>query len=187
MSRGPRVPAGLLPDRAGLCARLAQDHGVGPDRRGCRLALPTATMSSRLRAGLVRPFYTSNLLSPGLPALECVLATGARRGTVADVGCGQARRRSLMAQALPRARPSPASDLHEGSIETARRRSADSRPFIDASAFETRRGLVVLRPDYEPGDHVRLPARHGRPRRGGPARPQSRAPDVTWMIVDPLP
>ncbi len=52
-------------------------------------------------------------------------------------------------------------------------------------ALRGRPGAEYAGERLRPRDDVRLPARHGRPRRRGPPRPLTLAPDGTWMIVEP--
>jgi SAM-dependent methyltransferase len=72
-----------------------------------------------------RPGYRANLVAEWIPALTGVaekLQAGAR---VADVGCGHGASTTLMAKAFPKSTFS-GFDYHVGSIETARKRAADS-------------------------------------------------------------
>ncbi len=72
-----------------------------------------------------RPGYRANLVAEWIPALTGVaekLQAGAR---VADVGCGHGASTTLMAKAFPKS-TFTGFDYHVGSIETARKRAADS-------------------------------------------------------------
>ena len=56
----------------------------------------------------------------------------------------------------------------------------------DRVTFEVAGAQTFAGAELRPGDHLRLPARHGRPARRGPARSaQALAPDGTWLIVEP--
>src|SRR4051812_6185038 len=72
-----------------------------------------------------RPGYNANLVSAWLPALEGVVEKLEAGGTVADVGCGHGASTILMAKAFPRS-SFIGFDYHEGSIATARERSAEA-------------------------------------------------------------
>ena len=115
-----------------------------------------------------RPGYIANLVPSWIPALEGVedkLRSGAR---VADIGCGHGASTVLLAQAYP-ASTFVGSDYHDGSIEEARKRAADAG-VGDRVSFEVATAQTLRRDRVRPGRDVRLPARHGRPGRGGPAR-----------------
>lgn len=130
-----------------------------------------------------RPGYNANLVSSWLPALGGVvpkLEAGAR---VADVGCGHGASTILMAQAFPSS-TFVGSDVHPGSIETARQRAADAGVgdrvrFEVASAqdFGADGYDLVTMFDclHDMGDPV-----------GAARQVRSRlADDGTWMIVEP--
>ncbi len=180
----PRVPAGLLPGRDRLGARLAEDHRGGPQTGTASAGTSTSTMCYDGCERFFRPGYNANLISGWLPALDGVVEKLERGALVADVGCGHGASTILMAQAFPNS-TFVGSDYHGGSIETARQRAEEagvSRP----GPLRGRAGLGVRRQRIRPGDDVRLPARHGRP--GGCRPPRARStlkPDGTWMIVEP--
>ena len=130
-----------------------------------------------------RPGYNANLLSSWLPALDGVvekLEAGAR---VADVGCGHGASTILMARAFPRS-TFVGSDLHAGSIETARARAAEAG-LSDRVRFEVAPAQLIEGGDFDlvttfdclhdMGDPVGAAARIRR----------ALAPGGTWMIVEP--
>jgi 2-polyprenyl-3-methyl-5-hydroxy-6-metoxy-1,4-benzoquinol methylase len=131
-----------------------------------------------------RPGYAANLTDAWLPALDGVvekLRAGAR---VADIGCGHGASTILMAQAYPES-TFFASDIHEGSIETARRTAeragvADRVRFEIAGAKEFGGGpydlVCVFDALHDMGDPVGA-ARHVRSQLAG---------DGTWMVVEPF-
>ena len=115
-----------------------------------------------------RPGYNAHLIAEWLPALDGVLDKLRRGALVADVGCGHGASTILMAQSFP-ASAFAGSDYHAGSVETARGRAQQAGvggrvDFQVAPAAAYRGGRL------RPRDDVRLPARHGRPRRCGPPR-----------------
>ena len=115
-----------------------------------------------------RPGYNANLLSAWLPALDGVVEKLERGATVADVGCGHGSSTILMAQAFPNS-TFIGSDYHAGSIETARERAREAG-VADRVRFEVAPAAGYSGSELRPRDDVRLPARHGRPRRRRAAR-----------------
>ena len=130
-----------------------------------------------------RPGYNANLIDSWLPALDGVVAKLQEGARVADVGCGHGASTILMAQAFPDS-TFVGSDYHAGSIETARRRAAQSgagdriRFEVEpASAYSGEGYDLVTMFDclHDMGDPVGA-ARHVL---------DTLAPDGTWMIVEP--
>ena len=130
-----------------------------------------------------RPGYNANLVSTWLPALDGVTEKLERGASVADVGCGHGASTVLMAQAFPKS-TFVGSDVHEGSIATARERAeaagVSDRVRFDvapAAAFKGHDFDLVTMFDclHDMGDPVGA-ARHIR---------DALAPDGTWMIVEP--
>lgn len=130
-----------------------------------------------------RPGYKANLVANWLPALNGVvekLKAGAR---VADIGCGHGASTIIMAQAFPNSQ-FVGVDIHEESIETARRHAADEGVrnvhFKTASAEEFADEkfdlATVFDALHDMGDPVAV-AKHIR---------SLLADDGTWMIVEPL-
>jgi SAM-dependent methyltransferase len=83
-----------------------------------------------------RTGYRAHLVSAWLPALDDVVERLQRGAKVADIGCGHGASTILMAQAFPNSRFTGL-DYHEGSIATARRRSAEQYATGNI-AFETK-------------------------------------------------
>jgi SAM-dependent methyltransferase len=131
-----------------------------------------------------RPGYNASLVPSWLPALEGVVEKLERGGTVADIGCGHGSSTIIMAQSFPGSKFF-GSDIHEGSIETARER-AEEAGVADRVTFEASPASSYSGSDYDlvttfdalhdMGDPVGA-ARHVR---------QSIADDGTWMIVEPM-
>ena len=117
-----------------------------------------------------RPGYNANLMSSWLPALEGVTDRLERGALVADIGCGHGSSTILMAQAFPNS-TFVGSDYHDGSIETARQRAGEAGVGGRVS-FETAPAAAYSGERLRPRDHVRLPARHGRPGGGRPPCPR---------------
>ena len=132
-----------------------------------------------------RPGYQANLVESWIPALDGVdakLRAGAR---VADVGCGHGASTLIMAEAFPRS-TFTGFDYHDGSIAAATER-ARAAGVSDRVRFEVAAADAYPGAGYDLVDDVRLPARHGRPRRRRRPRPASRwPPDGTWLIVEPF-
>src|SRR5690349_8835439 len=131
-----------------------------------------------------RPGYNANLVAGWLPQLEGVVAKLTAGGRVADVGCGHGASTILMAQAFP-ASQFTGFDYHDGSIQTARERAAESgvgtRAQFEtaaASSFPGRGYDLVTMFDclHDMGDPVGA-ARHVH---------EALADDGTWMIVEPM-
>ena len=130
-----------------------------------------------------RPGYVAELVSNWIPALEGVhekLTAGAR---VADVGCGLGSSSLLMAEAYP-ATTVVGSDYHAESIERARKRAAEAgvgdRVAFEVAAAQTFTGtgydlVTTFDALHDMGDPVGA-ARHVR---------EARAPDGTWLLVEP--
>jgi 2-polyprenyl-3-methyl-5-hydroxy-6-metoxy-1,4-benzoquinol methylase len=72
-----------------------------------------------------RPGYKAHLVAEWIPALEGVEAKLQAGAKVADVGCGHGASTILMAQAYPKS-TLVGFDYHEGSVDTARKRAAES-------------------------------------------------------------
>ena len=115
-----------------------------------------------------RTMYNAHLIAEWLPALDGVVDKLQRGATVADVGCGHGASTILMAQAFP-ASTFVGSDYHEGSITTAPQAGSGGRR-ERPGPVRGRTGLLLLGHRIRPGHHVRLPPRHGRSGRSGPAR-----------------
>ena len=131
-----------------------------------------------------RPGYNANVVPSWLPALDGVVEKLERGASVADIGCGHGSSTILMAQAFPKS-TFFGSDIHEGSIETARKRAeeagvADRVTFeaSPASSYSGRKYDLVMTLDalHDMGDPVGA-ARHVR---------ATLADDGTWMIVEPM-
>jgi 2-polyprenyl-3-methyl-5-hydroxy-6-metoxy-1,4-benzoquinol methylase len=135
-------------------------------------------------AAFYRNAYRGSLVSAWLPALDGVVEKLEAGITVADVGCGHGHSTLLMAEAFPRSR-FHGFDVHEASIEEARRNAADAG-LSDRVTFEVARaadypgrnyGLVCFFDAlHDMGDPVAA-ARHAA---------QKLAPDGTVMLVEPF-
>ena len=106
-----------------------------------------------------RPGYVANLVPSWIPALDGVhdkLTAGAR---AADIGCGLGACTILLAGAYPQS-AFAGSDYHGRSIEIARKRAGDAG-VGDRVSFEVAAADAFSGTGYDPGRHLRPPARHG--------------------------
>lgn len=130
-----------------------------------------------------RPGYAANIVQSWIPALDGVEKKLRAGGRVADIGCGHGISTILMAQAYPASRFT-GFDIHEGSIETARRHAAEAGvtnvdfQVATAKDFPGRNYDLVTIFDalHDMGDPVGA-ACHIR---------ETLSPDGTWMIVEPM-
>lgn len=127
-----------------------------------------------------RPGYNAHLVEEWLPALDGVVAKLEAGANVADVGCGHGVSTILMAQAFP-ASTFAGFDYHAASIEMAAER-AQVAGVGDRVSFEVAPGRRLPRRRLRPGDDVRLPPRHGRPRRCRPTH--ARCPGCRRYVDD---
>ena len=112
-----------------------------------------------------RPGYIANLVPAWIPALYGVDGKLRAGAVVADIGCGLGASTILLAQHYPNSRIA-GSDYHDRSIELARKRATDAG-IADRVTFEVAGAGSFSGSGYD----LRLPARHGRPARGGQAHP----------------
>jgi ubiquinone/menaquinone biosynthesis C-methylase UbiE len=135
-------------------------------------------------AAFYRSAYGGSLVSQWLPALEGVVERLEAGIAVADVGCGHGHSTVLMAKAFPRSR-FHGFDVHEPSIEAARRNAAEagvgaSAKFEVAPALDypgTNYGLICFFDTlHDMGDPVAA-VRHAA---------RVLAPDGTVMLVEPF-
>ncbi|GAA2791980.1 class I SAM-dependent methyltransferase [Nonomuraea dietziae] len=110
-----------------------------------------------------RPGYVAELIPSWIPALDGVEAKLTAGALVADVGCGLGSSSVLLAEAYPRTTV-VGSDYHADSIALARKGAAEAG-LADRVSFEVATAQTFTGTGYDPGDDVRLPARHGRPAR----------------------
>ena len=131
-----------------------------------------------------RPGYNANVVPSWLPALDGVIEKLERGASVADIGCGHGSSTILMAHAFPKS-TFFGSDIHEGSIATARKRAEEAgvgdRVTFEASPASSYSGrdydlVTTFDALHDMGDPVGA-ARHVR---------ETIADDGTWMIVEPM-
>lgn len=130
-----------------------------------------------------RPGYAAHLVNEWLPALHGVTEKLERGAKVADIGCGFGSSTILMAQHYPNS-TFVGVDLHEPSIEEARRRAANAG--VDNVTFELARAQDYPGKDFDfacifdalhdMGDPVGA-ARHIR---------ETLKDDGTFMLVEPM-
>ena len=124
-----------------------------------------------------RPGYQAHLTTSWLPALEGVVDKLTAGAKVADVGCGHGVSTIVMAKAYPKSRFF-GFDFHAPSIEVAGQRADRSGSRRPCELHEGDRP-GVCRAGVRPHLLLRLPARHGRSRRGG--APRSAGPRGRWL------
>ena len=170
----PAFLPGFFQIALGTVRDASHDPRGGPQRRRLRLARAQHRRARRLRA----------VLPPRLPrAPGRRVAAGARRRRRQARAGRDGRRRRLRARRLddPDGAGVPGLDLRRlGLPPPSRSRPPASGPrrpgSPTGSRFEVAPAQRVQRHRLRPGDHVRLPARHGRPGRRGPARARARSP-----------
>ncbi|HEU4522827.1 MAG TPA: class I SAM-dependent methyltransferase [Thermoanaerobaculia bacterium] len=97
-------------------------------------------------AAFYRNGYQASLVSQWLPALDGVVDRLNAGINVADIGCGYGHSTILMAEAFPKSR-FYGFDVHEGSIEEARR-NAFAAGVADRVTFEVARATDYAKRDY---------------------------------------
>jgi 2-polyprenyl-3-methyl-5-hydroxy-6-metoxy-1,4-benzoquinol methylase len=129
------------------------------------------------------PGYHANIVQAWIPALDGVHERLLAGGRVADIGCGQGASSIIIAEAYPNT-VVEGTDLHDGSIEEARRLAAEAG-VGDRATFSVAAADALPSDGYDlvtsfdclhdMGDPVAV-ARHVR---------SALAPGGTWMIVEP--
>ncbi|WP_409331301.1 class I SAM-dependent methyltransferase [Trujillonella humicola] len=178
---GPNLPAaflaalGYLRDEPRLTEAFRTGEGIGWHEHAEDVAVGCDAF---YRAGYVTDLVPSWI--PALDGVEAKLTAGAR---VADVGCGLGTTSVLVAQSFPRSTVC-ASDLHDRSIDLARKRAAEAgvgdRVEFEVASAQTFTGGgydLVMTFDclHDMGDPVGA-ARRVR---------DSLAADGTWLLVEP--
>ena len=166
----PTCPASSRSRSAPRTTRTASSAGGSQPAPGWAGTSTTPTCTTAA-SGSSAPMYNAHLVGEWLPALDGVVDKLERGATVADVGCGHGASTVIMAQAFPNS-TFTGSDYHEASIATARRARQRGRRRRSGDASRSPPRPQFPGAGLRPGDHVRRPARHGRPGRCGPARPR---------------
>ncbi len=148
------------------------DHDIFVDAFRTGAGVGWQEHDDRLFSGvlrLFRPGYAAHLVDEWLPALDGVVEKLRAGASVADVGCGLGASTIIWLRRSS-GRRSSGLDIHEPSIDAARHGGGGGRR---GPAGEVRRRdrQGASRYQLRPGVPVRLPARHGRPGRGGPPHP----------------
>ncbi len=110
------------------------------------------------------PAIAANLVAEWIPALDGVQAKLERGAKVADVGCGHGASTILMAEAFPNSRVLRLRLPRR--VDRARPRGGRAGRRGRSHHLRRRDGQGLSRDRLRPGLRVRLPARHGRSRRG---------------------
>lgn len=129
------------------------------------------------------PTYASHIVDDWIPALEGVadkLVDGAR---VADVGCGHGGSTLLMAEAFPNS-VFVGTDVHDGSVETARQRARAACADLQVS-FEVARADEISGGPYDLVTMFDCLHDMGDPVGAARRVREVIAEDGTWMLVEP--
>jgi 2-polyprenyl-3-methyl-5-hydroxy-6-metoxy-1,4-benzoquinol methylase len=130
-----------------------------------------------------RPGYNAHLIAEWLPTLDGVVEKLEQGARVADVGCGHGASTILMAKAFPNS-TFAGSDVHAGSVETARRRAAEAG-VADRVSFETAPASAYGGSGYDLVTMFDCLHDMGDPVGAARHVSSSLKPDGTWMIVEP--
>ncbi len=163
---GPAA-ARRVPARAGLPGRPADDRRRVPHRPGVAWGAHDPGVFTGCER-FFRPGYVANLVSsldPGRARAGRPAHRGHRRSPTS--AAGSARPPGIIADTYP-ASSVRGFDSHPA-VGRAGPRAASTPTWPDRCT--SRRGPGLPGHRVRPGDHVRLPARHGRPGRRGPAHP----------------
>ena len=143
--------------------------------------------SERLFCGVAafyRNSYSASLVTEWLPTLSGVTAKLERGATVADVGCGHGHSTVLMARAYPQSR-FWGFDLHEGSIEAARRVAREAG-VEDRVSFEVAKADSYAKRGYDLVCFFDCLHDMGRPVDAVRHATNSMAEDGTLMLIEPF-
>jgi len=135
-------------------------------------------------AAFYRNGYVASLVQEWLPALDGVVPKLERGATVADVGCGHGHSTIIMAKAFPRSRFF-GFDVHEGSIEEAKRLARDAG-VADRVTFEVARSTDYPSAPYDLICFFDCLHDMGHPNRALEHAARSLAKDGTVMLVEPF-
>lgn len=134
-------------------------------------------------AAFYRNAYQSSLVQEWLPALDGVTGKLQRGARVADVGCGHGHSTVIMAQAFPDSR-FWGFDVHEGSIEAARRH-AEQAGVADRVSFVQGNAADYPAQDYDLICFFDCLHDMGHPDRALRHAADALAPEGTVMLVEP--
>lgn len=171
-----QVPASMWFDEDKAIDAFRTGKGVGWGEHDGRLYCGVAAF--------YRNAYRGSLVPEWLPALDGVVQQLEAGITVADVGCGHGHATLLMAEAFPRSR-FHGFDVHEASIEEARRNATDA-------GLGARVTFDVARATDYPGENYGLicffDALHdmGDPVAAARHAAEVLAPDGRVMLVEPF-
>ena len=165
----PRLPSRLLPARARLGPGFPADHGGGAHRGRIRLARARNRRPRRLRALLPARLQRQPDLRVAARARRSGRQAGAR-------GAGGRRRLRPRIVHDPDGSGLPGLDLCRHRLprrlDPDRTAAGQGRRGRRPGPVRDRGGVGLRRRRVRPGDHVRLPARHGRPAGSGPPCPR---------------
>jgi 2-polyprenyl-3-methyl-5-hydroxy-6-metoxy-1,4-benzoquinol methylase len=143
--------------------------------------------SERLFCGVAafyRNCYSASLVQEWLPTLSGVTAKLEKGARVADVGCGHGHSTVLMAQAYPQSR-FWGFDVHEGSIEIARRVAREAG-VEERVSFEVAKADEYARHDYDLVCFFDCLHDMGRPIDAVRYARTAMAKDGTIMLIEPF-
>ena len=171
-----QVVASMWADEEKLRAAFKAGRGVG-----------WAEHDERLFCGVVafyRNGYSASLVQAWLLALTGVTAKLEKGATVADVGCGHGHSTVLMAKAFPNSR-FWGFDVHEGSIEVARRVAREAG-VADRVSFEVARADDYAKRGYDLICFFDCLHDMGRPIDAVRHATAAMAKDGTLMLIEPF-
>jgi 2-polyprenyl-3-methyl-5-hydroxy-6-metoxy-1,4-benzoquinol methylase len=135
-------------------------------------------------AAFYRNCYSASLVKEWLPALSGVTAKLETGATVADVGCGHGHSTVLMAKAFPKSR-FWGFDVHEGSIEAARRVAREAG-VEDRVSFEVAKADAYAKRGYDLICFFDCLHDMGRPVEAACHAASAMAEDGALMVIEPF-
>ena len=171
-----QVVASMWADEPKSRAAIKTGHGVAWGEHDERLFCGVAAF--------YRNGYSAHLVPSWLPALDGVTAKLEAGAVVADVGCGHGHSTVLMAKAFPKSR-FWGFDVHQGSIEVARRVAAEAG-VTDRVSFEVARADDYAKRGYDLLCFFDCLHDMGRPIDAARHAAAAMAPDGTLMLIEPF-
>ena len=171
-----RVVASMWADEPKTLDAFKTGKGVSWGEHDERLFCGVATF--------YRNCYSASLIKEWLPTLSGVTAKLEKGAKVADVGCGHGHSTVLMAKAFPASR-FWGFDVHEGSIETARRVAREAG-VGDRVSFEVAKADAYTKRGYDLVCFFDCLHDMGRPTDAARHAAAAMAQDGTLMVIEPF-